>query len=144
MKILNVLVLFLLFNSIIFADEFSINYQLIDRTEFEKLIVGNTVVGITRQSSSLYMLYFLSNGSCELWKQDKIYAGKWWFESDSEGRDLVRAFWPKYTSADPQSFFSPNNPHFGKATAVRYYRNMQNGALYIAGKKFANAVILVP
>lgn len=136
--------MFLLFNSVIFTDELSINYQLVDRTEFEKLVVGNTVVGITRQSSSLYMLYFLCNGTCELWKQDKTYVGTWWFELDSQGRDLVRAFWPTYTSSDPQSLFSPDNPNYGKATALRYYRDIQSGAIIIAGKKFKASVVLVP
>lgn len=145
MKILTVLLTLLLFNINTFADELLINYQLLDRIEFEKTVVGNTVVGITRPSSSLYMLHFLPDGICRLWKRNKIYEGTWWFETDSQSRDMVRAYWPNYISSDPQSLFSPKNPKFGTATAVRYYRDPQNStSILISGKTFACTALLIP
>lgn len=144
MTYLSVSLSFLLFISGIFADELSINYQLLDRAEFEKVVVGNTVVGITLHSHSLYMLYFLPEGICELWKQNNVYAGKWWIERDSQDRDFVRAFWPSYASSEPRSLFSPHNPNYGQATAIRYYRNTQNGSIFIAGTRFQASALLVP
>lgn len=90
------------------------------------------------------MLYFLPNGYCELWKQNQIYEGEWWIETDALGRDVVRAFWPKYISSNPQSLFSLENPNYGKATSIRYYRDPKNGFLMLAGKNFQTSVLLVP
>lgn len=58
------------------------DYQRMNKEIFEEKIVGNTILGITRQSRSLYMLYFLSDGSCESWKQNQIYFGSWWIDQD--------------------------------------------------------------
>lgn len=135
--------LWLVLSTQAFSNEIKVCYQLLDREAFQKTIVGNTIVGITRQSHSLYMLYFLPNGYCELWKQNKIYAGNWWIESDAQGRDLVRAFWPLYSSLEPQSLFSPENPHYGTATAIRYYYSPQNGAVFLAGKQRQASALLV-
>lgn len=71
------LLLTLYFPVHIFPDEIPIHYQLIDRDSFQDIVVGNTIVGVTLQSHSLYMLHFLPDGYCELWKQNKIYAGSW-------------------------------------------------------------------
>lgn len=124
------------------ADEIPLCYQLMDREMFQSRVVGNTIIGLTRQSHSLYMLHFSTQGECELWKQNQNYLGKWWIEKDSEGRDVVRAFWPQYTSSEPASLFSPQNPRYGTATALRYYFHAQTGAVLIAGKTFQASVIL--
>ena len=68
-----------------------VNYQLMDHKAFERIVVGNTVVGVTSNSKSLYLLYFAKDGICELWKQDKVYTGTWWVEKDEQGRDFMRA-----------------------------------------------------
>lgn len=122
------------------ADFISMEYQRMDKAIFEEKIVGNTIVGITRQSQSLYMLYFLSDGSCELWKQNQVYAGTWWIDQEN----LVHAFWPDYVSSEPKSLFSPNNPSYGKPTSLRYYYNQSTGAVMIGGKAFQTSVLLVP
>lgn len=126
------------------ADEIPLVYQRMDREMFQNRVAGNTIIGITRQSRSLYMLYFAAQGECELWKQDQTYQGKWWIEQDSENRDVVRAFWPTYTSSEPSSLFSPQNPRYGNATALRYYLHAQTGAVLVAGKTFQTSVILAP
>ncbi len=127
-----------------FSEEFSIHYQIMDQDTFQKVVVGNTIAGTTRQSHSLYMLYFLPDGDCKLWKQDEIYEGSWWIEKDEFSRDFVRAFWPEYTSSEPKSLFSPENPRYGTATSLRYYLNVKNGAVFLEGKGFLSPVILVP
>ena len=127
-----------------FSNEISVNYHLMDQDEFQNVVVGNTVVGVTRQSHSLYMLYFLPNGYCELWKQNQIYLGNWWIEKDKLGRDCVRAFWPQYTSSEPDSLFSPKNPRYGTPTALKYYFDSQRRALLVAGNTLEASVIFVP
>src|SRR5690349_4269318 len=102
-------------------DEIPVNYQLMDRQAFENVVVGNTLVGTTHYSHSLYMIYFLPEGECHLWKQNQIYSGQWWIETNQEGNDYIRAFWPEYFSTNQKSLFSPENPRYGHATHVRYY-----------------------
>lgn len=127
-----------------FSDEIPIHYKLMNQDTFQKIVVGNTIVGTTRQSHSLYMLYFLSDGSCELWKQSQIYTGRWWIEKDSLGKDVVRAFWPEYNSSEPKSLFSPKNPRYGTATSLRYYFDLDTSSVFIANKMVKTSVILVP
>lgn len=123
----------------------SVTYQLMDGNAFQKIVVGNTIVGMTRQSQSVYMLYFLPGGSCELWKQNEVFKGSWWIENDETGRDYVRAYWPDYNSKDPKSLFSPENPRYGTATSVWYYMDAQQpDTLLVATKKFRAPVVLVP
>jgi hypothetical protein len=111
---------------------------------FQTLVVGPAVFGITRQSGSLYMLHFASEGHCKLWKQNQVYEGNWWIEKDGRGRDFVRAFWPGYTSQQAASLFSQENPSYGKATSVWYYTDPKRpGTLHMAGKKFHASVLLV-
>lgn len=128
------------FQCILAADEISLNYQLMDKAMFERLVVGNTIIGITRQSHSLYMLYFLPEGKCVLWKKNETFPGNWWIEKDT----IVRAFWPSYKSSEPASLFFPQNPSYGCATALRYYFNASTGAVIVAGKKFQTSVVLAP
>lgn len=128
----------------LFAQEISLDYKLMDQGMFENIVVGNTIIGITRQSHSPYMLYFLSEGYCELWKQNQIFMGEWWIETDETGHNFVRAFWPEYTSSEPASLFSPQNPRYGNATSLRYFINQETGAILVAGKKFLAPVILAP
>lgn len=137
--------LFCLFSCCIFScfsKELSIDYEIMDQNTFQKVVVGNTILGTTRQSHSLYMLYFLPDGYCKLWKQNEIYDGNWWIEKDELNRDFVRAFWPEYTSSESKSLFSPDNPRYGTATSLRYYLNVENGAIFLAGKNFLSPVIL--
>ena len=135
---------FYFFCSFLCADGLFEDYQRMNKEVFHEKIVGNTVVGITRQSRSLYMLYFLTDGSCELWKQNQIYAGRWWIDLDSRGEDIVHAFWPQYTSCEPKSLFSPKNPFYGKPTSLRYYFNPTTAEVCIAGRAFRTMVLLVP
>lgn len=137
------LLIFLVFFSFLCADNVSMDYQRMNKATFHEKIVGNTVIGITRQSRSLYMLHFLADGSCKLWKQNQIYSGKWWIDQDSKGEDLVHAFWPSYTSQESKSLFCPTNPSYGKPTSLRYYFNPTNGELLIAGKTFQTSVLLL-
>lgn len=136
-----------LFSPFLYSENTSIqvNYELVDEGTFHKLIVGNTVVGITRQSNSLYKLYFAADGVCELWKQQQIYSGSWWINKNEVGQDVVHAFWPNYQSTEPKSLFSPENPRFGNATSVLYYFSPQvPNALMIATKSFQLAAIIAP
>jgi hypothetical protein len=127
------------------AEEISIDYQLLNGQLLQELVVGNTVVGVTRQSQSLYMLYFLPDGYCELWKENRIYLGSWWIEKDPEDQqEYLRAFWPDYTSTQPGSLFSPQNRRYGQPTKVRYYFNPSTRALLLAGKTFQTPLVLVP
>ncbi len=126
------------------ADDISLLFQRMDKEAFQEKVVGNTVVGITRHSQSLYMLYFLEDGSCELWKQNQNYSGHWWIDQDPDGTDLVHAFWPNYISQHSKSLFSPENPSYGKPTSERYYFNLASGQILIAGKSFQTPALLVP
>ncbi len=136
--------LFCLFCSFLYADDLVVDYQRVTKETFHEKIVGNTIVGTTRQSRSLYMLYFLEDGSCELWKQNQIYSGRWWIDQDSKGEDVVHAFWPTYISQEPKSLFSPKNPSYGKPTSLRYYFDPESGGVLVAGKAFHASVLLVP
>lgn len=123
----------------------SVDYELLDHAAFHKNIAGNTVVGVTRQSKSLYMLYFAPDGTCELWKQDQIFNGTWWINKDEQGRDVVHAFWPEYQSTEPKSLFSPENPRFGNATSILYYGSSQHpNALLLVTKSMQAAATVVP
>jgi hypothetical protein len=136
--------LFCLFSSVLFGDPLLVDFQRMDRALFQKEVVGNTVIGVTRQSKSLYMLYFEADGACELWKQNQIYAGRWWIDQDPEGKDFIHAFWPGYISSEPKSLFSPKNPSYGKPTSLRYYFNRESKACFIRGKSFQAPVLLAP
>lgn len=136
--------LFFILSSFLSAESIFMDYQRMDKGIFEEKVVGNTIVGITRQSRSLYMLYFLSDGSCELWKQNQIHSGSWWIDQDPKGEDIVHAFWPNYTSMEPKSLFSPKNSAYGKPTSLRYYYNQATGEVLIGGKTFQTSVLLVP
>lgn len=122
--------------SLFSEDQIAITYQLMDAKAFQERVVGNTVVGITRQSFSLYMLYFERDGTCILLKGNKEYQGEWWFE-----KEYVRAFWPEYQSAHPQSIFSKENPRYGNATAIQYYFDGEN--ILVANKNFTASVLLL-
>ncbi len=141
---MRILCLCLLFCSFLCADSLSVDYERMNKETFYEKIAGNTIVGITRQSRSLYMLYFLADGTCELWKQNQIYSGRWWIDQGLNGEDIVHAFWPNYISQEPKSLFSPKNPNYGKPTSLRYYLNPSTGGIFIAGKSFQTAVLLVP
>jgi hypothetical protein len=138
------LILFLCSFNLLAANEISLNYKLMDEAMFERLVVGNTIVGITRQSRSLYMLHFLPEGSCVLWKKGETFAGYWWMERNASEKTMIRAFWPNYRSSEPASLFFPQNPRYGNATALCYYYNAETGAVILAGKKFQTSVVLVP
>lgn len=131
-------------SSFLWGDHLFLDYQRINQETFNEVIVGNTIVGITRQSKSLYMLYFLPEGSCELWKQNQIYSGRWWIDQDPKGEDVVHAFWPDYISLEPKSLFSLKNPSYGKPTSLRYYFDKSSGAILIRGKTFQTSVLLAP
>jgi hypothetical protein len=133
-----------LFSSFTFSDSLLVDYQRMNRVLFQKEIVGNTIIGITRQSQSLYMLYFQADGSCELWKQNQKYCGRWWIDEDREGKDLIHAFWPAYISLEPKSLFFPQNPSYGKPTSLRYYFNPATRGVFVRGKAFQTPVLLAP
>ena len=123
----------------------AVTYELINEAMFRQYIVGNTVVGITRQSNSLYMLYFVEDGTCTMWKQNKIYNGSWWVEKDKDSHDFFRAIWQQYKSNEPNSLFHPENPRFGNATSLWYYRDFQSPhGFQIATKNFRETVIVAP
>ena len=122
-----------------------VTYKAMDKAMFQSIVVGNTIIGITRQSRSPYMLYFEEDGSCQLWKKDHIYNGTWWIEKDNLGRDCVRAMWPEYTSTEPNSLFHPQNPLYGRATSVWYYVDIeQPNAIHMASRRFRSPVLLAP
>jgi hypothetical protein len=125
-------------------EEIPVSYHLMNHNMFQTIVVGNTVVGMTRQSHSVYMLYFASDGSCDLWKQNRVYLGRWWLEKDEFNRDYVRAIWPQYSSLHPQSLFSPDNPRYGTATAIWYYVDSTHSKFLVANRKFQAQVLLVP
>lgn len=125
-------------------DTIPVNYQLMDRKTFERLVVGNTVVGVTSNSKSLYLLYFAKDGVSEMWKQDKVYAGTWWIEKDELGRDFMRAIWPEYSSSQKQSKFSSSSQS-GDATAAWYYVDpKQADTLLVATETYRTPVLLLP
>ena len=125
------------------AEEIPLDYQRMDRGMFETTVVGNTVIGITRQSHSVYLLYFLPEGDCELWKQNQIYTGKWWIEIDALGRDVIRALWPTILHQKQGRFFL-QNPGYGTATSLRYYIHRETGALLLSSKKTFRPALLAP
>lgn len=130
--------------SFLWGDNLLLDYQRMNQEIFNEVVVGNTIVGTTRQSKSLYMLYFLPDGSCELWKQNQIFSGRWWIDQDPKGEDVVHAFWPNYISQSPKSLFSPKNPFYGKPTSLHYYYDRSSGAVFTKGKAFQTSVLLVP
>lgn len=112
-----------------------VHYHLMDQGTFQRLVVGNTIVGVTSRSKSLYLLYFAKDGYCELWKQYQVYAGNWWVEKDELGRDFMRAFWPEYSSYDKTH----------TATSAWYYVDTkQPDTLLVATKTDRSPVLLVP
>lgn len=126
-------------------DLIPVTYQLLNKESFDKVVVGNTIVGVTRNSHSLYLLYFAPLGNCELWKQNQIYPGSWWTEKDTCGRTNVRAIWPDYQSSSPKSIFSTDNPKYGSATSVWYYVDIeQPDTLILATEKFRTPLLIIP
>ncbi len=126
----------------------SLEYELLDEAGFRSMIAGNTVVGVTRQSNSLYKLYFAHDGTCELFKQNALYKGLWWTSKDESGDDIIHAYWPEYTSQDERSLFNSQHPRYGSPTSVRYYiakeapyglllvtKSIQVHALLVPGKQ---------
>jgi len=63
--------IFLLVLPLYLRADLSVEYELADEDAFRSKVVGNTVVGMTRQSNSLYLLYFAADGSSELFKQNE-------------------------------------------------------------------------
>lgn len=126
------------------GSELSVEYELLDETAFRSKIVGNTVVGLTRQSNSLYQLYFALDGTCELLKQNAFYAGSWWIDKDDAGRDVVHAFWPDYQSLEAKSLFNPQNPRYGSPTSILYYmaKAPATGLLLVTKSAQAAAILL--
>ena len=115
-----------------------VNYRLMDQSTFQKVVVGQTIVGVTSNSKSLYLLYFAKDGSCDLWKQNLVYPGTWWIEKDELGRDFMRAFWPGYAKS------SNSNPK-DEATSIWYYVDPQQAdTLIVATKNERSPVLLVP
>lgn len=126
-------------------DAIQVNYHLMTGHDFQEIVVGNTVLGVTRHSHSLYMVFFEAEGTCELWKQNQVYQGHWWIEKDEQNRDFIRAYWPQYNSFDPKSIFYPDNPDYGSATAVWYYVDPScPDTLLLAKKSFRAPITLVP
>ncbi|MBS0656207.1 MAG: hypothetical protein JSR46_10550 [Verrucomicrobia bacterium] len=85
MRVVLILLFGILAIPLLHGQELNVQYERLDGPAFHERIVGNTVVGITRQSKSLYMLYFAQDGVCELSKGQQIYAGKWWIDKDALG-----------------------------------------------------------
>jgi|GEM_PF-1946041 len=127
-----------------FSEDISLRYERMNEDTFQKVIVGNTLVGRTSQSHSLYMLYFTVEGECELWKKSQIYLGHWWIEKDKLGQDIVRAFWPSYHSSEADSLFSPMNPRYGTATSVRYYFDPHSRSVFLANSRMYTSAVLIP
>lgn len=125
------------------SNDVAANYQLMDQKLFEQQIVGNTLIGVTHHSHSLYMLHFLPDGACELWKQNHIYKGSWWIEKDQLDQDYVRAFWPDYSSSERNSLFSPQNPRYGNPTAVWYYLDLQSKSLLLVTRAYQTIALWV-
>jgi hypothetical protein len=60
-------------------------------------------------------------------------------------RDFVRAFWPHYSSKEPKSLFSLENPCYGTATSIWYYMDIHQATnILLATKKFRTSVVLAP
>lgn len=115
---------------VINSDRMSINYQIMSADIFHQMVAGNTVIGKTPNTSSLYMLYFGLDGECRLWKQKKIFEGNWWIEQDELGRDFVRAYWPE---------------HYRSATRVWYYYcPEQPEMMLLRTKTLQEPVLLMP
>lgn len=111
----------------------SVNYKLMDQTTFKKLIAGRTIAGVSSNSKSLYLLHFAYDGTCEMWKQNRIYTGTWWVEQDEEGRDFFRAFWPDYAHKQPEP-----------TSAWYYLDTQQSDTLFVATKSERYPVLLIP
>ena len=109
-----------------------VNFQLMDHNSFQKIVVGNSIAGVTSNSKSLYLLYFAKNGLCEMWKGGKVYTGSWWEEKDELGRDFFRAYWPEYSSKTD-------------ATSYWYYvDSKQPDTLIVATKTTRSPVLVIP
>ncbi len=122
-----------------------VNFQLMDHSTFQKIVVGNTIVGVTSNSKSLYLLYFAKDGVCEMWKGDKVYPGSWWAEKDELGRDFFRAYWPEYSSGHKDSKFSSPNTGKSDATSAWYYvDSKQSDTLIVATKTYRTPVLVLP
>jgi len=139
-----IILTFYLFCSFLCADDFTVSYQNMNKEMFHEVVVGNTICGITRQSKSLYMLYFNADGSCTLWKQNQAYAGHWWIDQDPKKGTVVHAFWPTYISSESKSIFSPNNPRYGNPTSLRYCFDPASKGIFVLGKAFQAPVLLAP
>lgn len=104
-----------------------------DQSTFKKQVVEHTVGGVSSNSKSLYLLYFASNGTCEMLKQNQIYPGTWWIEKDEQGRDFVRAFWPDYAHKQPEP-----------TAAWYYFDSQQPETLLVATKNERYPVLIMP
>lgn len=118
-------------NAPVNQDDIPVNYRLMDESTFQKLVSGNSIVGVTGTSKSLYILHFGKDGTCDMWKKNKVYAGSWWTEKDELGRDFVRAIWPDYSNADPSA-------------AWYYVDSKQADTLLVATKTDRSPVLVVP
>lgn len=126
-------------------DAIPVNYRLMDQSTFKKLVVGNTIAGVTSRSKSLYLLYFAANGSCEMWKQNQVYPGNWWAEKDELGRDYMRAFWPGYSSSQKPAAPASAGQNNSDATSIWYYvDSKQSDTLLVATIDERSPVLLLP
>lgn len=68
--------------------------QPITSKEFERTFVGNSIVGVTANTESLYEIYFNPNGDCIFRKGNnklQTYTGKCW-----SNEDIIYSYWPSY------------------------------------------------
>lgn len=100
------------------ASAIEIKCHLMTKDIFEKMVVEHTITGVTSCHKTPYTLYFAADGSCDMWKEGKIYQGQWWY---GENDAAIHATWPTYVSKNPTSQFYPGSPLFGTPTTMFYY-----------------------
>lgn len=80
-------------------------------TRLHELVSGNTLVGQTNRSKSVYVLYFSNNGTVSYQRKTKpkaLYQGKWWIKND-----YIYSQFPHYKK-------------HSKAFKIHYYQVFEN------------------
>ncbi len=87
----------------------SMNEKPLTGEQIKKLVSGNSMVGVTHHSKSLYELYFDPNGEVIFRKGNdnkQVHKGKWWVKDD-----MIFSTWPTYND---------------KINQLRYYHLMDD------------------
>ena len=86
--------LIIIFLLLIACNSYAFDRKPLSEQKLKKLVVGNTLIGLTCHSKSIYVLYFYPDGRLYFQKNvnpKQTYVGKWWVKGDR-----IYSNWPTY------------------------------------------------